>query len=104
MKELYKEWCKETNRNGGVLVHGSIYEFFDWLEQKNYEVIVNRYPLISADFSAFDDKAIAYSEQAVTESLFGKFSEQEEPEYCPKDKWGDCECVDYCKRGLLMDK
>jgi hypothetical protein len=39
MEKLYKEWCKETKRNGSVLVSGSIYEFFSWLEQKGYKLI-----------------------------------------------------------------
>ena len=38
IKDLYKQWCKETKRNGGVLVGGSINEFFDWLEDNNYYV------------------------------------------------------------------
>lgn len=36
IKELYKQWCIETKRNGAVLVGGSINEFFDYFEeQKN---------------------------------------------------------------------
>jgi len=35
---LYKQWCKETKRGGGILVGGSIKEFFDWLKQNNYEI------------------------------------------------------------------
>jgi hypothetical protein len=38
LRQLYKNWCKETKRNGGVLVGGSINEFFDWLS-------ANRMPL-----------------------------------------------------------
>jgi hypothetical protein len=30
---LYKKWCKQTKRNGAILVGGSIREFFDWLQQ-----------------------------------------------------------------------
>lgn len=30
----YKEWCKATGRNGGILVHGSIQEFFKWLKEE----------------------------------------------------------------------
>jgi hypothetical protein len=28
--------------------------------------------------------------------------EGEEPEYCNKHKWGDCECTGICKRGLSI--
>lgn len=31
IKEKYQQWCKETKRNGSVLVGGSMNEFFDWL-------------------------------------------------------------------------
>ena len=34
LHQLYNEWCKETKRNGAVLVGGSIQEFFDWLQDK----------------------------------------------------------------------
>lgn len=33
LRNAYAKWCKETKRNGSVLVGGSIYEFFDWLEK-----------------------------------------------------------------------
>lgn len=32
---LYKKWCKETKRNGAILVGGSIREFFNWLQQSD---------------------------------------------------------------------
>lgn len=38
LQTLYKQWCKETKRNGGVLVGGSIKEFFEWLRNKGYEL------------------------------------------------------------------
>lgn len=31
IEKLYKEWCKETKRNGGVLIGNSIHEFFKYL-------------------------------------------------------------------------
>lgn len=31
---LYQQWCKETKRNGAVLVGGSINEFFNWLNSR----------------------------------------------------------------------
>lgn len=31
LRKLYKIWCKETKRNGAILIGGSIQEFFDWL-------------------------------------------------------------------------
>lgn len=34
LPELYKVWCKETKRNGSVLVSGSIQEFFDWFKDQ----------------------------------------------------------------------
>jgi len=39
LKLAYKQWCKETKRNGGVLVGGSINEFFDWLYKQGYNLI-----------------------------------------------------------------
>ena len=36
LKELYNQWCKETKRSGGILVGGSIQEFFIWLDNNNY--------------------------------------------------------------------
>lgn len=33
LEKLYNQWCKETKRNGSVLVGKSIREFFKWLEQ-----------------------------------------------------------------------
>jgi hypothetical protein len=32
--ERFKDWCKETNRSGGVLVGSSIKEFCEWLDKK----------------------------------------------------------------------
>ncbi len=37
--------------------------------------------------------------KAVMELLYGG-EETEEIEYCPKWKWGDCECEGDCRRGL----
>lgn len=33
IREKYKQWCKETKRNGSVLVGGSMQEFFNWLDE-----------------------------------------------------------------------
>lgn len=33
--EQFKQWCKETNRSGGVLVGSSIKEFCDWLDKNS---------------------------------------------------------------------
>ena len=33
IRAKYKKWCKDTKRSGGILVHGSIQEFFDYLEK-----------------------------------------------------------------------
>jgi hypothetical protein len=32
--ERFKDWCKETNRSGGVLVGSSIKEFCEWLDKE----------------------------------------------------------------------
>jgi len=34
LSEAYKIWCKETKRNGAVLIGSSIQEFFTWYETK----------------------------------------------------------------------
>lgn len=34
LQELYKQWCKETKRNGAILVGGSIREFLDYVEER----------------------------------------------------------------------
>lgn len=34
INQHYKDWCKETKRNGAILIHGSIQEFFKYLAQK----------------------------------------------------------------------
>jgi hypothetical protein len=36
LNTLYKQWCRETNRGGAVLVGGSIREFFEWLTQQGF--------------------------------------------------------------------
>ena len=35
--DIYSKWCKETKRNGSVLVGSSIKEFFEWIE-KEYSI------------------------------------------------------------------
>lgn len=39
INKLYQKWCKETKRNGAVLVGGSIREFFEWLNINGYSII-----------------------------------------------------------------
>jgi len=34
---LFKEWCRDTNRSGGVLVGSSIKELLLWITPKIYE-------------------------------------------------------------------
>lgn len=41
MLELYEQWCKETKRNGAILIGGSIRDFFIWLESNNYTIVKN---------------------------------------------------------------
>lgn len=36
IETLYKQWCKETKRNGAILVGGSIRDFFEWLDQPEH--------------------------------------------------------------------
>jgi hypothetical protein len=38
MRELYIKWCKLTKRSGGILVHGSVQEFFDWVASEGYHL------------------------------------------------------------------
>jgi len=38
MRELYNKWCKLTKRSGGILVHGSVQEFFDWVASEGYQL------------------------------------------------------------------
>lgn len=33
LNKLFKQWCKETKRNGGVIVGSSIREFFEYVEK-----------------------------------------------------------------------
>lgn len=42
--KLYIEWCKETKRNGAILVGGSIRQFFDWLTDKGYKLSKDKKP------------------------------------------------------------
>lgn len=39
LSESFVAWCKETKRNGGVIIGSSIREFFSWYEAKNLEMI-----------------------------------------------------------------
>lgn len=34
LHSLFKQWCKQTKRSGGVLIGGSVREFLDWLDEK----------------------------------------------------------------------
>jgi hypothetical protein len=34
LKEIYKQWCKETKRNGGVLIGPSIQELLKYIAEK----------------------------------------------------------------------
>jgi hypothetical protein len=36
LQESFDKWCKQTKRNGNVLVGSSIREFFAWHEAKRY--------------------------------------------------------------------
>lgn len=33
LQELYNQWCKDTKRNGAILIGGSIREFLQYLNQ-----------------------------------------------------------------------
>jgi hypothetical protein len=39
LNKLFKQWCKETKRGGGVLVGRSIKEFFKWVEEKQKKTV-----------------------------------------------------------------
>lgn len=41
IEKLYNQWCKETKRNGAILIGGSMREFFIWLTENNYIIIKN---------------------------------------------------------------
>lgn len=47
--ELYKMWCKETNRSGGILLGSSIREFFTWLE--NHYILIKKKMKTSKEFN-----------------------------------------------------
>ena len=56
LNTLYDQWCKETKRNGAVLIGGSMREFFEWLEEKEV-------PATSMDQHFEDLLRIAYELQ-----------------------------------------
>ena len=37
LNKLFKQWCKETKRSGGVIVGSSVREFFDYVTKQIYE-------------------------------------------------------------------
>jgi hypothetical protein len=37
LQKVYKQWCKDTKRNGAILIGGSIREFIKVIED-NYEI------------------------------------------------------------------
>jgi len=41
-KEEYKEWCKKTKRNGGVLIGSSIHELIEAINQENVAITKER--------------------------------------------------------------
>lgn len=55
IQELYNQWCKETKRNGAVLVGSSIREFFDWLDD-------NKYKLYKTEMTLRDDEEVKRSQ------------------------------------------
>jgi hypothetical protein len=76
LKQKYSEWCKETRRNGAVLVGGSIDDFFEWLDEScpppvSAEVVSQLflYDNISPDFIPIDnlEEAKKYVEANYTE-------------------------------------
>jgi len=54
IREKYKQWCEETKRNGSVLVGGSMYEFFDWIEKQQPKIITEEW--ISVEDSTKPEK------------------------------------------------
>ena len=41
LHSLYTQWCKETKRNGSVLIGSSIREFFDWVELQEKQILTD---------------------------------------------------------------
>lgn len=42
LHSLYIQWCKETKRNGSVLIGSSIREFFEWVDGGRKEEITEQ--------------------------------------------------------------
>ena len=61
LKQKYSEWCKETRRNGAVLVGGSIDDFFEWLDESCPPPVSAE--VVSADvfYKAISDRINHYS-------------------------------------------
>ena len=38
INKIFKQWCTETKRSGGVLVGSSIREFFEYYKNYNHEI------------------------------------------------------------------
>lgn len=69
MKELFKQWCEETKRNGSVLVSGSIYEFFEWMVANNYTVIKGKVEQVEFYYEEGDGSRVAFIPKS-KEALF----------------------------------
>lgn len=66
IEQLYNQWCKETKRNGAILIGGSIREFFIWLEEKGYIITKN----------------IENNHKFIKHTPHGKLMQVEQPEPC----------------------
>ena len=81
------------------------------MEDKIVRILLKRYQKISYKGGIakviFDDEFEDIAEEIVKlfsiPPVVGQ-SEQlsDEPEYCNKHKWNDCECTDVCRRGLII--
>jgi hypothetical protein len=58
LKEAYQRWCKETRRNGSTLVGGSVYEFFEWLDESKQDGWVS----VEERLPDFDVKVLVWGE------------------------------------------
>lgn len=52
IEELYKQWCKETSRSGGILCPGSIHEFFRWLKNNQPPKMYHQVKKFSEDMQS----------------------------------------------------
>ena len=75
--ELRERFKKETNK--------------DWKFD-----LPNNYMCFTKEYVEWLEEQVFYSVVRQSEQL------SDEPEYCNKHKWNDCECTGVCRRGLSI--